>query len=133
MWSTDGNASRSSSYTRADMAGSPFLHLSEDRAPSPPSPNVSFHSQFCKFHRGKLQFKVDATGDDVDLSHVYLPYMCFLPSKFSYYPSRPVPVPDLFCKYPTRPVPKSKTPTRRTLIMCYVNVSILQIWKSLGG
>ena len=42
--------------------------------------------------------------------------MCFLPSKFSYYPSRPVPVPELFCKYPTRPVPKLKTPTRRTLI-----------------
>ena len=43
--------------------------------------------------------------------------MCFLPSKFSYYPSRPVPVPKLFGKYPTRPVPKSKTPTRRSLPM----------------
>ena len=29
----------------------------------------------------------------------------------------PVPVPELFCKYPTRPVPKSKTPTRRTLLL----------------
>ena len=45
-------------------------------------------------------------GVDDYLSHIYLPYMRFLPSKFSYYPSRPVPVPDLFCKYPTRPVPK---------------------------
>ena len=43
--------------------------------------------------------------------------MRFLPLKFSHYPSRPVPVPELFCKYPTRPVPKSKTPTRRTLLM----------------
>ena len=31
--------------------------------------------------------------------------------------SLPVPVPKLFGKYPTRPVPKSKTPTRRTLVM----------------
>ena len=43
--------------------------------------------------------------------------MCFLPLKFSHYPSWPVPVPKLFGKYPTRPVPKSKTPTRRTLIL----------------
>ena len=42
-------------------------------------------------------------------------YMYFLPLKFSQYPSRPVPVPELFGKYPTRPVPKSKTPTRQTL------------------
>ena len=41
----------------------------------------------------------------------------FLPLKFSHYPSRPVPVPELFCKYPTRPVPKSKTSTRRTLLI----------------
>ena len=40
-----------------------------------------------------------------------------MPLKFSHYPSRPVPVPELFGKYPTRPVPKSKTPTRRTLVM----------------
>ena len=43
-------------------------------------------------------------------------YMYFLPLKFSQYPSRPVPVPELFGKYPTRPVPKSKTSTRRTLV-----------------
>ena len=42
-------------------------------------------------------------------------YMYFLPLKFSQYPSRPIPVPELFGKYPTRPVPKSKTPTRQTL------------------
>ena len=42
-------------------------------------------------------------------------YMYFLPLKFSQYPSRSVPVPELFGKYPTRPVPKSKTPTRQTL------------------
>ena len=44
-------------------------------------------------------------------------YMYFLPLKFSQYPSRPVPVPELFGKYPTRPVPKSKTPTRQTLVV----------------
>ena len=44
-------------------------------------------------------------------------YMYFLPLKFSQYPSRPVPVPELFGKYPTRPVPKSKTPTRQTLLI----------------
>ena len=46
--------------------------------------------------------------------------MHFLPLKFSHYPSRPVPVPELFCKYPTRPIQNSKTPTRRTLITCLV-------------
>ena len=46
-------------------------------------------------------------------------YMYFLPLKFSQYPSRPVPVPELFGKYPTRPVPKSKTPTRQTLFISY--------------
>ena len=52
--------------------------------------------------------------------------MCFLPLKFSYYPSRPVPVPELFGKYPTRPVPKSKTPTRQTLITTHsVRIKLL--------
>ena len=46
-------------------------------------------------------------------------YMYFLPLKFSQYPSRPVPVPELFGKYPTRPVPKSKTPTRQTLLLVH--------------
>ena len=44
-------------------------------------------------------------------------YMYFLPLRFSQYPSRPVPVPELFGKYPTRPIPMSKTYTRRTLVM----------------
>ena len=43
--------------------------------------------------------------------------MCFLPLKFSHYPSRPVLVPELFGKYLTRPVPKSKTLTRQTLVI----------------
>ena len=45
--------------------------------------------------------------------------MCFLPLKSSHYPSRPVPIPEFFGKYPTRPVPKSKTPTRRALMMTF--------------
>ena len=46
-------------HTRADMAGS--HHLPEDRAPSPPSPNIietAFTLSSISFHRGKLQFKV---------------------------------------------------------------------------
>ena len=45
-------------HTRAEMAGSP--HLSEDRAPSPPSPNIetTFTLSSLSFHRGKLQFEV---------------------------------------------------------------------------
>ena len=50
--------------------------------------------------------------------------MCFLPLKFSHYPSRPVPVPELFGKYPTRPVPKSKTPTRQTLVVTLAECDI---------
>ena len=42
-----------------------------------------------------------------------------LPLKFSHNPSRPVPVPEVFGKYLTRPVPKSKTPTRRTLLVVF--------------
>ena len=45
-------------HTRAKMAGSP--HLSEDRAPSPPSSDVetTFTLSSLSFHRGKLQFEV---------------------------------------------------------------------------
>ena len=45
-------------HTRAKMAGSP--HLSEDRAPSPPSPKIetTFTLSSFSFHRGKLQFEV---------------------------------------------------------------------------
>ena len=45
-------------HTRAKMAGSP--HLSEDRAPSPPSPKIetTFTLSYFNFHRGKLQFEV---------------------------------------------------------------------------
>ena len=45
-------------YTRADMAGSP--HLPEDRASSPPSPNIetAFTLSSLCFYRGKLQFEV---------------------------------------------------------------------------
>ena len=49
--------------------------------------------------------------------------MRFLPLKFSHYPSRPVPVPELFCKYLTRTVPKSKTSTRRTLTTKHTNTT----------
>ena len=45
-------------HTRADMAGSP--HLPEDRASSPPSPNIetAFTLSSLCFYRGKLQFEV---------------------------------------------------------------------------
>ena len=45
-------------HTRADMAGSP--HLPEDRASSPPSPNIetAFTLSSLCFSRGKLQFEV---------------------------------------------------------------------------
>ena len=45
-------------HTRADMAGS--LHFPEDRAPSPPSPNIetAFTLSSLTFHRGKSQIKV---------------------------------------------------------------------------
>ena len=98
--------------------------------------NVSFNIEntftLCSlsFHCAKLQFEVccnhlivwsycgfiKSNCDDVnDENEGTCTYMYFLPLKFSQYPSRPVPVPELFGKYPTRPVPKSKTPTRRTL------------------
>ena len=45
-------------YTHAEMAGSP--HISEERAPSPPSFNIetTFTLSSLSFHRGKLQFEV---------------------------------------------------------------------------
>ena len=46
-------------HTRAEMAGSP--HLSEDRAPSPPSFNIetTFTLSSLSFHRAKLQFEMN--------------------------------------------------------------------------
>ena len=43
-------------HTRAEMAGSP--HLSEDRAPSSPSPNIETTFTRSCFHGGELQFEV---------------------------------------------------------------------------
>ena len=39
----------------------------------------------------------------------------FWPSKFSHYPSRPVPLPEVFVTTRPDPVPKSKTTTRQSL------------------
>ena len=41
--------------------------------------------------------------------------MWFLALKFSHYPSRPVPLPELFVTTRPDPVPKSKTTTRQSL------------------
>ena len=41
----------------------------------------------------------------------------FRPSKFSNYPSRPVPLPEVFVTTRPDPVPKSKTTTRQSLGM----------------
>ena len=129
---------------RPDMAGSP--HLPEDRASSPPSPNIetTFTLSSLSFHRGKLQFEVYCNHLIVWSYSGFIKkvivmmtimkmrgpvvYNCFLPLKFSHYPSRPVPVSELFGKYPTRPVPKSKTPTRQTLLtsLCYCTRNILR-------
>ena len=43
--------------------------------------------------------------------------MWFLDLKFSHYPSRPVPLPELFVTTRPDPVPKSKTTTRQSLII----------------
>ena len=45
-------------HTCAESAGSP--RLPEDRAPSPPSPNIetTFSHSSLSFHKGKLQFEV---------------------------------------------------------------------------
>ena len=43
----------------------------------------------------------------------------FRPSKFSNYPSRPVPLPELFVTTRPDPVPKSKTTTRQSLAMAH--------------
>ena len=40
----------------------------------------------------------------------------FWPSKFSHYPSRPVPLPGVFVTTRPDPVPKSKTTTRQSLV-----------------
>ena len=41
----------------------------------------------------------------------------FRPSKFSHYPSRPVPLPEDFVTTRPDPVPKSKTTTRQSLLL----------------
>ena len=41
----------------------------------------------------------------------------FRPSKFSNYPSRPVPLPEVFVTTRPDPVPKSKTTTRQSLLL----------------
>ena len=46
----------------------------------------------------------------------------FWPSKFSHYPSRPVPLPGVFVTTQPDPVPKSKTTTRQSLLITFVLV-----------
>ena len=73
-------------------------------------------------YRGFIKSNCDDVNDENEGTNI-----CdFLPLKFSHYPSRPVPVPELLGKYPTRPVPKSKTPTRQTLITTHsVRIKLL--------
>ena len=52
----------------------------------------------------------------VDAVYPTLKLICdFWPSKFSHYPSRPVPLPEVFVTTRPDPVPKSKTTTRQAL------------------
>ena len=52
----------------------------------------------------------------VDAVYPTLKLICdFWPSKFSHYPSRPVPLPEDFVTTRPDPVPKSKTTTRQSL------------------
>ena len=52
----------------------------------------------------------------VDAFYPTLKLICdFWPSKFSHYPSRPVPLPEDFVTTRPDPVPKSKTTTRQSL------------------
>ena len=48
----------------------------------------------------------------------------FRPSKFSHYPSRPVPLPEVFVTTRPDPVPKSKTTTRQSLAAIKAPVAI---------
>ena len=85
-----------------------------------PVDNLSHYKHFLSILRGVRFF---LTQWDAYVNSILHCDICdFLPLKFSHYPSRPVPVPELFCKYPTRPVPKSKTPTRRTLLISHCSV-----------
>ena len=53
----------------------------------------------------------------VDAVYPTLKLICdFWPSKFSHYPSRPVPLPEVFVTTRPDPVPKSKTTTRQSLV-----------------
>ena len=55
----------------------------------------------------------------VDAVYPTLKLICdFWPSKFSHYPSRPVPLPEVFVTTRPDPVPKSKTTTRQALDPC---------------
>ena len=54
----------------------------------------------------------------VDAVYPTLKLICdFWPSKFSHYPSRPVPLPEDFVTTRPDPVPKSKTTTRQSLLV----------------
>ena len=56
----------------------------------------------------------------VDAVYPTLKLICdFWPSKFSHYPSRPVPLPEVFVTTRPDPVPKSKTTTRQSLVVWY--------------
>ena len=57
----------------------------------------------------------------VDAVYPTLKLICdFWPSKFSHYPSRPVPLPEVFVTTRPDPVPKSKTTTRQSLERTHV-------------
>ena len=85
-------------------------------------PSSSFRTQT----RAVWSLGVDAIGNDDDLLHVYLPYICFLPVKFSYYPSR---YPNLFAS--TRPVPsRSQKPLPVGPCWCIIGLSWSWFWKS---
>ena len=68
----------------------------------------------------------------VDAVYPTLKLICdFWPSKFSHYPSRPVPLPEVFVTTRPDPVPKSKTTTRQSLVWTYFLLLIyfLLRWK----
>ena len=55
-------------------------------------------------------------GSCVAIVYPNLELICdFRPSKFSHYPSRPVPLPEVFVTTRPDPVPKSKPTTRQSL------------------
>ena len=61
----------------------------------------------------------------VDAVYPTLKLICdFWPSKFSHYPSRPVPLPEDFVTTRPDPVPKSKTTTRQSLVTAAVSLFV---------